>query len=72
MHANTFTTWARKLVGLRAGGRVAELEQARADFAKAYAEHRVACKRQDYRRMGEAAARLRIANRQLLQAESGL
>jgi hypothetical protein len=29
MHANTFTAWARKLVGLRAGGRVAELEQAR-------------------------------------------
>lgn len=72
MNATAFTAWARKLIGLRAAGRVAELEKARDDFAKAYTEHRVACKRQDYRRMGEAAARLKAANRNLLQAESGL
>lgn len=72
MNAIAFTVWARKLIGLRAAGRVAELEKARDDFAKAYTEHRVACKRQDTRRMGEAAATLRDANRKLLQAESGL
>jgi hypothetical protein len=47
------------------------LASARAAFQRAQSEYRAAEARQDTRKMGEAAARLRAANKALLSVEAG-
>ena len=77
MHATPFASWTTKakqipaVAGVAKADRMIRLAAARAYFQRCRSEYKAAEARQDTRKMGEAAARLRAANKALLSVEAG-